>query len=151
MALTENHEELPMAEPKTKRNDSSVEAFLNSVADAQKRREAFTVLELMRKITKAEPAMWGSSIVGFGAYRYKYANGRELEWPLTAFSPRKQSLTLYLMPGFTRNGALMKKLGKYKTGKSCLYLKTLEEVHLPALKTLIKASVQHVRQVYHKI
>ncbi|MCG3120997.1 MAG: hypothetical protein ALAOOOJD_03925 [bacterium] len=136
-----------MAEPKTKRNDSSVEAFLNSVANTQKRRDAFTVLELMRKITKAEPAMWGSSIVGFGAYRYKYASGRELEWPLTGFSPRQQSLTLYIMPGFTRYGELMKKLGKYKTGKSCLYIKTLDEIHLPTLETLVKESVQHMRKI----
>jgi hypothetical protein len=137
-----------MAVLKTKRNDSSVEAFLNKIADEQKRREAFAILDLMQKITKVEPKMWGSSIVGFGSYHYKYASGREGDWPITGFSPRKQNLTLYIMPGFARYEALMKKLGKHKTGKSCLYIKTLDDIHLPTLKELVSQSVQHMAKIY---
>jgi hypothetical protein len=139
-----------MAELKTKRNDRSVEAFLNGIADEQKRRDAFAILKLMKKITKAEPQMWGASIVGFGNYHYKYASGREGDWPITGFSPRKQNLTLYIMPGFVRYDELMKKLGKYKTGKSCLYIKTLDDVDLPTLRTLIKESVQYMRKIANK-
>jgi len=108
-----------MAELKTKPTDQSPEAFLNGLAEENKRRDAFTILELMRKITRAEPKMWGASIVGFGEYHYKYASGREGDWPLVGFSPRKQDLTLYLMYGFEQHGDLMAKLGKYKTGKAC--------------------------------
>lgn len=130
-----------MAELKTKKNTASVEKFLNNVADEQRRRDCFRVLEIMKAETKAEPAMWGTSIVGFGRYQYKYASGRDLEWFLTGFSPRKQDLTLYIMPGLERYPSLMKKLGKHKTGKSCLYIKKLEDVDLPTLKQLIKRSV----------
>jgi len=139
-----------MAELKTKRNDSSVEAFLNGIADEQKRREAFAILELMQKIAKTEPKMWGDSIVGFGSYHYKYASGREGDWFIAGFSPRKQNLTLYIMPGFARYDELMKKLGKYKTGKSCLYIKTLDDIHLPTLKELVKQSVQHMAKLTSK-
>jgi hypothetical protein len=137
-----------MAELKTKRNDNSVEDFLNGVAEEQKRRDAFAILELMKKITKAEPKMWGSSIVGFGSYHYKYASGREGDWPITGFSPRKQNLTLYIMPGFARYGELMKKLGKHKTGKACLYINSLDDIHLPTLKELVKQSVQYMAKKY---
>jgi len=92
------------------------------------------------KITKQKPAMWGSSIVGFGSYRYEYASGRTGEWPVTGFSPRKGALTLYIMNGF-RDRALMKALGKCKTGQCCLYIKSLDDVHLPSLEKLIRASV----------
>jgi len=101
-------------------------------------------VEIMKTATKAKPAMWGASIVGFGSHQLKYASGRELEWPLIAFSPRKQDLTLYLMPGPEHYPSLMKKLGKYKTGKSCLYIKKLEDVDLPTLKQLIKQSVSNL-------
>ncbi len=137
-----------MAEPKTKKTDQSVEAFLNAITDEQRRQDCFTVLELMKAATGAEPALWGSSIVGLGTYRYKYASGREGDWPITGFSPRKQNLTLYIMPGFKRYDALMKKLGKYKTGQSCLYLKKLADVDLNVLKELIELSVQHIRKTY---
>jgi hypothetical protein len=135
-----------MAELKTKVNDASVEAFLNSLEDRKKREDCYKVLELMQKLTKEPPKMWGSSIVGFGSYHYQYASGREGDWMLTAFSPRKQNLTLYIMDGFAGYDELMQRLGKYKTGISCLYIKKLEDVNLPVLEKLIKASVAHVKK-----
>ncbi len=133
-----------MAELKTKPNDGSVEAFLNRVPDETKRRDAFTVLELMRQATGEEPVMWGDSIVGFGSYHYKYASGREGDWFLIGFSPRKQNLTLYIMDGFDGYDALLQDLGKHRTGKSCLYIKRLEQIHLPVLEELIQRSVRHM-------
>ena len=133
-----------MAEPKTQRTKRSVDAFLKSIPDEQKRKDAFTLADIMRKTTKAEPVMWGSSIVGFGTYRYKYASGREGDWPLTGFSPRKQNLTLYIMSGFEQYDELLKSLGKFKTGKACLYVKRLDDIDLPTLRKLIKQSVQHM-------
>ena len=134
-----------MAELKTKKTAASVEAFLNKVADEQRRKDCFTLVKMMRAATKAEPAMWGPAIVGFGRHQYKYPSGRELEWFLVGFSPRKQDLTLYIMPGVERYPSLMKKLGKHKTGKSCLYIKKLEDVDLPALTQLIKQSLADLR------
>jgi hypothetical protein len=128
-----------MAELKTKQNNQSVEAFLNSVADEQKRQDCFTVLKLMKQVTGAEPKMWGSSIVGFGDYHYKYASGREGDWFLAGFS-----LTLYIMAGFDQYDALMNKLGKYKTGKSCLYIKKIEDINLETLRELVRQSVDHM-------
>lgn len=133
-----------MAELKTKVNDQSVVKFLNGIGDEKRRRDCFTVLELMKQATKAEPRMWGSAIVGFGSYHYTYASGREGDWPLIGFSPRKQNLTLYLMPGFEQYDALLKTLGKHKTGKVCLYINRLDDVHLPTLKKLIQQSVKHM-------
>lgn len=134
-----------MADVKTKVNDASVEAFLNGVEDEKKRRDSFAVLQLMQEVTGEEPKMWGPSIVGFGSYHYKYASGREGDWMLTGFSPRKQALTLYIMAGFKRYEELMARLGKYKTGKSCLYVKKLEDVDLPTLRELVRGSVEHMR------
>jgi hypothetical protein len=133
-----------MAELKTKPNEQSVEAFLNSVAYEKKRRDCFTILELMQQVTGTEPEMWGSTIVGFGRYHYKYASGREGDWFLTGFSPRKQNLTLYIMAGFTEYEALLSKLGKHSTGKSCLYIKKIEDIDLEALRELVRQSVEHV-------
>ena len=135
-----------MAESKTKRNDRSVEAFLERIPDEQKRRDAFVVLGIMRQATKEEPKMWGSSIVGFGAYHYKYASGREGDAPLTGFSPRKQNLTLYIMGGFEHYDELLKSLGKYKTGKACLYVNRLDDIDLPTLRKLIKQSMQYMQK-----
>ena len=109
-----------MAELKTKVNDASVDEFLQSVKDEQVREDCYQILDIMQKATKAEPKMWGKSIVGFGSYHYKYASGREGDWMLTGFSPRKQNLTLYIMPGFQEYDELMKNLGKHTTGVSCL-------------------------------
>ena len=133
-----------MAEPKTQRTKRSVDAFLKSIPDEQKRKDAFALADIMRKTTKAEPVMWGSNIVGFGMYRYKYASGREGDWPLTGFSPRKQNLTLYIMSGFEQYDELLKSLGKFKTGKACLYVNRLDDIDLPTLRKLIKQSVQHM-------
>ena len=133
-----------MAELKTKLTTASVDDFLNSIKDGQVRNDCWTIVEIMQKATKAKPQMWGPSIVGFGSYQYKYPDGREMNWMLTAFSPRKQNITLYLMPGFEQYDELMGKLGKHSCGKSCLYIKRLSDVHVPTLKKLVNASVQHV-------
>ena len=130
-----------MAELKTKQTKESVEKFLNNVADDQRRKDCYKLVEIMKAATKAEPAMWGTSIVGFGRYQYAYKSGRTLEWFLTGFSPRKQDLTLYIMGGVERYASLMKKLGKHKKGRSCLYIKKLEDVDEPTLKQLIKQSL----------
>ena len=134
------------AELKTKVNDASVTNFLNSVTDEQKRNESFEILKLMKQVTKEEPKMWGSSIVGFGSYHYKGASGREGDWMLTGFSPRKQNLTLYLMHGFDVHKDLLNKLGKYKTGMGCLYIKKLDDVDRKILKELVQASVKRMKQ-----
>lgn len=133
-----------MSELKTKRNEQSVEGFLNSIPDETKRRDCFALKELMEDITASPAVMWGDSIVGFGSYCYRYASGREGEWFLTGFSPRKQNLTLYIMSGFSGYDGLLEDLGKYKTGKSCLYIKRMDDVHLDTLRELVKRSVQHM-------
>ncbi len=138
-----------MAELKTKVNEQSVTKFLNSIKDKQRRQECLTVLEMMKKATKTEPKMWGSSIVGFGKYHYVYASGREGDWFLTGFSPRKQSLTLYIMGGLSAHEALLQKLGKHKTGKGCLYVNKLEDLDLPTLRKLIVEGVKRARKLDH--
>src|ERR1051325_4231733 len=114
-----------MAEMKTKPTDQSVAEVLNDVSDEERRAVCFQVAKIMEEITGDKPTMWGPSIVGFGSYHYKYASGREGDWPIAAFSPRKKDLTLYLTPGFEKDHELMEKLGKHSTGKSCLYIKRL--------------------------
>jgi hypothetical protein len=133
-----------MAELKTKQTNASVEDFLNGVADEKRRRDCFTILELMQQATQAPPKMWGTSIVGFGEYHYTYASGREGDWFLAGFSPRKNNLTLYIMSGFDDYAALLSKLGKYKTGKACLYINKLQDVDLAILRSLIERSVAHM-------
>jgi len=135
-----------MAELKTKRTHSSVTAFLDQVSDESRRKDSQTLVRMMKKATKAEPKMWGTSIVGFGDYRYKYASGRENDWFLVGFSPRKQDLTLYIMAGFDKHDALLSKLGKYKTGKSCLYIKRLSDVDTSVLQDLIATSIKHLKK-----
>jgi len=137
-----------MAELKTKRNTGNVEAFLGSVANQKRRQESFTVLELMKKVTGKKPEMWGDSIVGFGSYHYKYASGRESDWFLVGFSPRAQNLTLYIMAGFDTYETLLGKLGKHTTGKSCLYIKNLEDVDMDVLKELVRRSAEHMEKAY---
>ena len=132
---------------KTKMNDASVMAFLNKVDDEQKRKDSFEILKIMKQVTKEEPKMWGSSIVGFGSYHYKGASGREGDWLVTGFSPRKQNLTLYLMGGFNAHTDLLKKLGKHKTSVGCLYIKKLEDVDVKVLKELIKKSMKVTKQI----
>lgn len=133
-----------MAELKTQPTDASVQAFLDAIPDERKRQDAAAVLALMEEVTGDPPQMWGSSIVGFGRYRYKYATGRAGDWFLTGFAPRKQNLTLYLMAGFAQYEELMAKLGKHTTGQSCLYIKKLADIDLDVLRQLVELSVAHM-------
>ncbi len=135
------------AEIKTKVNSASVEGFLNSVEDEQKRKDCFEILKMMKQVTKEDPKMWGASIIGFGSYHYKGASGREGDWMLTGFSPRKQNLTLYLTGGFDAHKDLLKKLGKYKTSVGCLYVKKLDDVDRKVLKELITQSVKTMKKL----
>jgi hypothetical protein len=134
-----------MAEPKTKKTDASVAEFLESVADERTRKDSQTILEIMREESGDEPSMWGESIVGFGSYHYVYASGREGDWFLIGFSPRKQNLTLYLTYGFEKHDDLLNRLGKHSTGKACLYVKRLEDIDLSVLRQLVRLSIEHTR------
>ena len=107
-----------------------------------------TYMKIMKEVTGKRPKMWGDSIVGYDSYRYKYASGREGDWPVTGVSPRKQALTLYIMSGFKKYPALMKKLGKHTTGSSCLYIKKLEDIDTKVLKQLIQESVKYMKAAY---
>ena len=133
-----------MAELKTKPRSGSVTQFINAIPDTERQRECRTLARIMGQITKQRPKMWGPSMVGFGTYHYRYASGREGDWFLTGFSPRKQALTLYVMAGFGNYDALLRRLGTYRTGKSCLYVKRLADVDLRVLTQLIRQSVRHV-------
>lgn len=138
-----------MAELKTKPNDASVEDFLNSVPSAIKREDSFTLLEMFKKVTDEKPKMWGSSIVGFGQYHYKSErSSQEGDWPLTAFSPRKQNLTIYVMPGFVGVKDLLKDLGKHKTSVGCLYINKLADVDETVLEKIIKKSFLDAKKQY---
>ena len=131
-----------MAELKTQKNKASVTEFLNGVENEKRRKDGKEVLKMMKEITGEKPAMWGPSIVGFGDYEYKYPSGQTGNWFRVGFSPRKSNLTVYIMTGFDRYDELMKKLGKYKTGKSCLYINKLEDVDRDVLRELITESVK---------
>lgn len=134
-----------MAELKTQPTDKKVEDFLNTIEEEQKRKDAFALLEFFKEITGEKPVMWGPSIIGFGSYHYKYASGREADWMLTGFSPRKNNITLYIMQGFDNYEHHLSQLGKHKTGKSCLYVKRLEDLDLDVLRKLISESVEYMR------
>jgi len=136
-----------MAEMKTKPTKVSVEKFLNGIADETRREDCFKVAQMMEEITGEKPVMWGPSIVGFGSFHYKYASGREGDWPIAAFSPRKQDLTVYILPGLASYSDLMQQLGKYRSAKSCLYIKRLSDVHVPTLKKLIRQSIKTMKQI----
>jgi len=137
-----------MAANKTKATRASVTRFINSIEDKQKRADARKVAAMMRNATGKRAKMWGSSIVGYGTYHYKYASGREGDFMITGFSPRKQALTVYILAGFKQFDALMSKLGKFKTGKSCLYIKRLSDVDEKVLERLIAGSVEYMRKNY---
>ena len=137
-----------MAELKTKRNDSSVEAFLDGIPDERKRRDSRTILQLMKRATGLEPEMWGDSIVGFGSYHYRYASGREGDWFVTGFSPRKQNLAIYVMPGFDRLQDLLGRPGKHKTSVSCLYINNPTDVDMDVLEELIGRSLEVMDEPY---
>lgn len=131
-----------MAEIKTKVNEASVEEFLSKVEDEQKRKDCFEIVKIMKQVTKEEPKMWGPAIIGFGSYHYKYESGREGDMPQIAFSPRKQNITLYLGLGGNAENPQLEKLGKYTTGKGCLYIKKLADVDNNVLQTLIANSFE---------
>jgi hypothetical protein len=137
-----------MSENKTKKTNESIEKYINSIKDENVKKDCYTIIKLMQAITKEEPKMWGSSIIGFGDYHYKYASGREGDFFLTGFSSRKQNLALYLMGGLENQKDLLKKLGKHKTGKSCLYIKSLEDIDKKVLKEMIVQSVKETRKLY---
>jgi hypothetical protein len=135
-----------LAENKTQPTGASVTAFLDDIEDKQQRADAKRVAAMMRKATGCRAKLWGKDIVGFGQYRYKYASGREGDWMLVGFSPRKQNLSVYIMPGFEPFGALLKKLGKHRTGKSCLYINSLADVDEAVLERLVDESVKTMRK-----
>ncbi len=137
-----------MAENKTKPTDNSVTDFIHAVADEQKSEDSYALIELFRDATGEEAKMWGPSIVGFGSYHYVYESGREGDAPLTGFSPRSKSLSLYIMAGFSRYDDLMGQLGKHKTAKACLYVNKLDDIDLGALRQLVTLSVEFMRKKY---
>ncbi len=137
-----------MAKNKTVTNNEDVETFLSNIENDQKRIDAFELLELMRGITKERPKIWGKSIVGFGEYHYVYESGREGDMFITGFSPRKQDITIYIMTGFGKYKQKLIKLGKHRIGKSCLYLKKLENVDKGILKELITDSMHRMINKY---
>ena len=135
-----------MAEAKTRPTDQSVASFIKKIPDPQTREDCFAIAKLMKEATRSEARMWGSAIVGFGTRRIQYAGGREGDWPLIAFSPRKQNLTLYIMSGSDGHTELLKKLGKHSVGGGCLYIKRLSDIDLPTLKKLIRESVKQKKR-----
>ncbi len=137
-----------MAKNKTQPNKQSVAAFLNSIENGQRRKDAKVVLKLMKEVTGEKPIMWGPAIVGFGSYHYKYASGREGDFLIVGLSPRKANLTVYIMPGYQDYSDLTDKLGKHKLGKSCLYIRKLEDIHIPTLKRLIKRGYTDMKKKY---
>lgn len=137
-----------MAELKTKANKASVTAFLSTIEGEQKRADCRAIAKMMRDATGKQAKMWGAAIVGYDQYDYKYASGRSGTFMITGFSPRAKNISIYIMPGFSEFSSLMKKLGKHKTGKSCLYIKSLDDVDNKELARLIKESVQVMRCRY---
>ena len=135
-----------MAENKTVPTRKSVDDYINGIENEQKREDSKTLLELMKRVTGEQPVMWGDSIIGFGSYHYRYQTGREGDMPITGFSPRVQALTLYIMTGFEGYQELLARLGKYKTGKSCLYIKKLADVDADVLQELVEKSVVHMKK-----
>ena len=138
-----------MAQNKTQRNDGDVMAYLESVKNKRRREDSLVVKALMEEVTGEPAEMWGSSIIGFGSYRYRYESGREGEFMLSGFAPRVQSLTLYIMGGHERYEALFARLGKHRTGKSCLYINKLDDVDLDVLREIISESVAYMRSADH--
>jgi hypothetical protein len=137
-----------MAEPKLKPNGQSVNLFLDKIADETRRTECYAILHMMKRVTKTEPKIWGSGLVGFGSYHYKYASGHEGDCFVTGFASRKGALTLYITAGVERFPKLLANLGKHKAGKGCLYIKRLDDVNLSVLEDLVKQSVEHTKATY---
>lgn len=134
-----------MAELKTKQTENPVTDFLNTIPDEQRRKDCYAILEMMKRLTGHEPKMWGESIIGFGKYHYKYASGHEGDTAITGFSPRKQAITIYLTYGFDKYPELMEQLGKFKTGKGCLYIKRMSDINPAILEELIRKMVVEAR------
>ncbi len=137
-----------MSQNKTTRNNQSVVDFITSIDNEIRKKDSLQLLEILKNLTHEEPKMWGSSIVGFGNYHYKYESGREGDFFRTGFSPRKQALTLYIMSGFNQYDQLLASLGSHKTGKSCLYIKSLQQVDIKILKEMITLSLKWMREKY---
>lgn len=137
-----------MAENKTKQTNANVDAFINKIKDESIQNDCYKIIKIMKSVTKEEPKMWGPSIIGFGSYHYKYASGREGDMCIAGFSPRKQNLTIYLMPGFETQQAHLKKLGKFKTSKVCLYIKSLDDIDVKVLKEMISQSLKEMKKLY---
>lgn len=137
-----------MAKLKTQQNEGSIPEFLNGIENEERKKDCYKLLELLEKWTGESPKMWGNSMVGFGSYHYKYESGREGDWFLTGFSPRKQNLTMYITAGFDQYGEIMQELGKYKTGSSCLYVKKLSDIDLKKLQILVEKSVVDMKKRY---
>lgn len=136
------------AKNKTTANDASVNAFLNAVKDDQKREDSFKILEMMQRLSGYAPKMWGSSIVGFGEYHYKYESGREGDMCRIGFSPRAQNLTLYMITGYSEKSEELARLGKHKLGKSCLYIKRLSDVDENVLEEMIVKDLKAIDEKY---
>jgi len=137
-----------MANLKTAPNNKSVDAFIESVENEQKRNDSHVLLKLMQKITGEKPVMWGDSIIGFGNYHLKYESGRELDWMLAGFSPRKQNMTIYMMGGFENQDELLSKVGKVKNSVGCLYAKKLSDINLDVLEEMIRLSIETLKKRY---
>ena len=137
-----------MKQNKTQRTDNSVSLFLDQVEPEQKRKDSYALVALMSKITAEEPKLWGTSVIGFGDYHYKYKSGREGDWFLTGFSLRKNALTVYLMCDLSHEGLNFDGLGKYKLSKGCLYFKKVEDVDLNVLTQIIKDSIEIIKKMY---
>lgn len=138
-----------MATRKTQPNDQDVKTFLNQIENEQKKTDALRLLELFKEVTNMDPVMWRSNIIGFGHYHYKYDSGREGDWFLTGFSPRKKNFSLYIMSGFDHFNELITQMGKFSTGKSCLYIQKLDDIDQSVLSELIKKSVAYMKEKYH--
>ncbi|MEQ9310772.1 MAG: DUF1801 domain-containing protein [Balneolaceae bacterium] len=137
-----------MSENKTKPTELSVSDYLDAINNPQRKEDCWVIHDLMKKITGKTPRMWGTSIVGFGSYHYKYDSGREGDMPATGFSNRKQAITMYIMGGFKKHDELLKKIGPHKTGKSCFYIKKMSDIDIDVLSVLILESVKAVEKIY---
>ncbi len=137
-----------MAELKTKPNDASVIDFLDTIEDETKRDDSYEIMNMMQEVTGDQPKMWGGAIIGYGTYHYKYASGREGDWMKIGFSPRKQNISIYLMAGVEQHPELLEKVGKYKNGKSCFYIKKLDDVDRNILRQLMVASLKRIEEIY---
>jgi len=139
-----------MAALKTQPREESVTAFLDRVEEEPRRTECYTLLDMMKRVTKTDPRIWGSGVVGFGNYHYKYASGQEGDWFIAGFAPRKAELTVYITAGVERFPKLLANLGKHRAGKGCLYIKTLDDVNLSVLEELVGKSVEWTKATYSK-